>query len=454
MVKKWDTHHRHATPAHAYHTTDYTVVNTTNLSNLDDPESVPLSPTWSPLIFPTMVWARRLCARLRDSSFDMALRILVASCFLTASNEIIGSRTDADRVCISGLVAGGNATASGAAALPLLSGNLRVGRDGARMLLYMLAPVIQLAISAGVWVVFMHGAFLRQALLLSRKSHAEQLEHRHTQFIKVCLVLGPFKALFAFNTTVYRNVPGAAPAMLMGTPAVAAGVILLLTPSARARQLTSNIPYLAAGVLLLRVVQDLLAYYWTSGGGGALLSLGCELFTGRLKHQAFAVISLCAASNTPTHHIAGIAFGLAAVPIFVSLLHMISIGTFNWHDTDSVLAPLGLIVNNGVFFVLQHWSRKSAKAYMDTHQQTRQNRQTTSLHVPAESLSADLLDCPPLLFEEEDNANNKHVMHVNVCIDNPRSKRRNLGSCPLPRQFRRANDDLEDVRGDGKESVA
>jgi len=292
----------------------------------------------------------------------------------------------------------------------------------------------------------MHGAFLRQALLLSRKSHAEQLEHRHTQFIKVCLVLGPFKALFAFNTAVYRKVPGAAPAMLMGTPAIAAGAILLLTPSARARQLTSNMPCLAAGLLLLRVVQDLLAYYnrsvWASGGGGALLSLSCELFTGRLKHQAFAVISLCAASNIPAHHIAGIAFGLAAVPIFVSLLHMLSIGTFNWHDTDSVLAPLGLIVNNGVFAMLQHWSRKRANAYMETHQQTRQHRQTTSLHVPAESLSADLLfeDCPPLLFEE-DNANNKHVVHVNVCIDNPRPKRRNLGSCPLPRQFRRANDE-------------
>ena len=418
-----------------------------------------------------MARARRLCERLRDS-FDMALRTLVASCFLTASNEIISSRTDADRVCISGLsvIAGGNATASGAAALPPFSGNLRVGRDGAPML-YMLAPVIQLAISASVWVVFMHGAFLRQALLLSRKSHAEQLEHRHTQFIKVCLVLGPFKALFAFNTAVYRKVPGAAPAMLMGTPAIAAGAILLLTSSARARQLTSNMPCLAAGLLLLRVVQDLLAYYnrsvWASGGGGALLSLSCELFTGRLKHQAFAVISLCAASNTPAHHIAGIAFGLAAVPIFVSLLHMISIGTFNWHDTDSVLAPLGLIVNNGVFAMLQHWSRKRANAYVETHQQTRQHRQTTSLHVPAESLSADLLDvddCPPLLFEsslfEEDNANNTHVMHVNVCIDNPRPKRRNLGSCPLPRQFRHANDDsgghadAEDVGGDGKESVA
>ena len=158
--------------------------------------------------------------------------------------------------------------------------------------------------------------------------------------------------------------------------------------------------------------------------------------TWRLKHRTFALISICAASNTPAHHVAGIAFGLAAVPIFVSLLHMISIGTFNWHDTDSVLAPLGLIVNNGVFAMLQHWSRKRANAYMETH------HQTTSLHVPAESLSADLLfeDCPPLLFEE-DNANNKHVVHVNVCIDNPRPKRRNLGSCPLPRQFRRANDE-------------
>jgi hypothetical protein len=138
---------------------------------------------------------------------------------------------------------------------------------------------------------------------------------------------------------------------------------------------------------------------------------------------------------------------------------MISIGTFNWHDTDSVLAPLGLIVNNGVFAMLQHWSRKRANAYMETH------HQTASLHVPAESLSAGLLDdCPPLLFEsslfEEDNANNTHVMHVNVCIDNPRPKRRNLGSCSLPRQFRHANDDsgghadAEDVGGDGKESVA
>jgi hypothetical protein len=119
--------------------------------------------------------------------------------------------------------------------------------------------------------VFMHGAFLRQALLLSRKSHAEQLEHRHTQFIKVCLVLGLFNTLFAFS------IAGAAP----GTPAIAAGMILLLTPSARARQLTSNMPCLAAGLLLLRVVQDLLAFYWASGGGN--LSLSCELFTGRLQ---------------------------------------------------------------------------------------------------------------------------------------------------------------------------